>query len=862
MTLIGKSLPHDSAVTHVTGESLYIDDIAPRVNEVFVEVFVSPSAHGLITSFDYSAALKVSGVIGVFTHKDLACNKFGPILQDEVLLAQELVEFVGQPIAVVAAESREAAREARQAIKVAIDELPPIFTVKEAIAAGQFLDKPYSICRGDTLRALAEAPHVLEGCLTMAGADHFYLESQACIAYPQEQQGLLLYSSTQNPSEVQHMVAHLLGLRLNQVVCVVKRMGGGFGGKECQATHPAAMAALVALKTQRPARIVYTKDDDMQWTGKRHPFENLYKVGFNDEGRILGLEANLYADGGAHNDLSTAVLGRALTHIDNAYFLENVKVVGRIAKTNLSPNTAFRGFGGPQGIITIENILEEIAVYLGKDALDVRKANLYGLEERNITHYGQVVSDNTLPEIFTGLGGSCDYAQRRKEIAGFNAASKAHLRGMAFTAVKFGISFTNKVLNQANALVNIYLDGSIQVSTGATEMGQGVNTNIKMLVADEFGLAPEDVVVMPTSTEKNNNTSATAASSATDLNGSAAVDACKKLKANIALAVSHYLAAQEGYLSSSASPLPNLKGSAADEASLLLRANIAKVAAAQPVFPKEEVVASKSDSSCDMGSSNAHIRFEQGFVYDERQPEKKIPFDVAVRLAYKERLPLGERGHYATKGIEFDWETGKGSPFLYFTNGAACSEVEIDRLTGQLKLLRTDILMDVGKSINPMINRGQILGAFAQGLGWLTTEELCYSGKGELLSHSPTTYKIPGVYDMPEILHCQMLEGPNVQNIKGTKAVGEPPLVLAVSVWMAVKNALSYVSSGQIPILDTPATGEEILMRLTQLQNALSEPNWHADSPLLSRGASWACASRQARVMGEAISGAVNERAV
>ncbi|MBU6450471.1 MAG: xanthine dehydrogenase molybdopterin binding subunit [Cyanobacteria bacterium REEB67] len=793
---VGRNIPHDSAALHVSGESVYIDDMPYQHNEVLVGFLGSPYAHGRIKNLDFSAALKIDDVVALFTYKDLAKNVFGPITQDEILLVEEESQFIGQPIVVIAARTPAAIKAARAAIILDMEELEPILSVDAAIAHERFIDKTYSIARGDIEAAFAEAEHIIEGRLVIGGADHFYLESQAALVYPGELNQLVVHSSTQNPSEVQHEVAHLLGLQLNQVVVITKRMGGGFGGKECQATHVAVMAALVAQKIKRPARMIFDKDTDMRVTGKRHPFQNDYKVAFTADGEITALQARLYADGGAYNDLSTAVLGRALTHIDNAYFIANVDVVGKIARTNFPPNTAFRGFGGPQGIITIENIIEEVANYLGKDALDLRMRNCYGITDRNITHYGQIVANNTLPNLFSELYQSSNYKSRLAKVKRFNAESKTHLKGMSMTAVKFGISFTNNFLNQANALVNIYQDGTIQVSTGATEMGQGVNTNIRMLVAEEFAIDVNQVIVMATSTEKNNNTSATAASAATDLNGAAAVNACRELLELLKPVAARYFAAKE----------------------------------------------------IGIGAFPERIVFEDGHIFDDRRPENRLSFAQLVGMAYRERVPLGARGHYATQGIGFDWSVGKGSPFLYYTNGTCVSEVTIDRFTGDLKVDRVDILMDIGRSINPMINRGQIIGAFIQGMGWLTTEDLRYSSAGALLSYSPTTYKIPNIYDTPPLFNVHTIENECTVNIRGTKAVGEPPLVLAVSTWTAVKNALSYVSGEHIATLATPASGEEILERLTYYaaQNKDGYQSWHGDaekSPLLARASSRAVGS-------------------
>jgi len=741
MSSVGKNIPHDSARGHVTGESIYVDDMPPLRGELIVDFFWSPVAHGRIRSLDIEKARAVPGVAALFTYRDLHHNLFGPIIKDEILLAEDTVTFIGQPIVVIAAESRQAIRAAKEAIVIDIERLEPVFTIDDARRKKQFIGPVRHIRRGDADRAFASARHILEGTWINGGQDHFYLESQAAIAVPGEFDQLTIHSSTQNPSEVQEVIAHLLGLPINKVTVVTKRMGGGFGGKECQATHPAAIAALVALETRRPARIAYNKDDDMRITGGRHPFQNDWKVGFDDDGVISAMRVDFYSDGGAYADLSPAVMGRAMTHAENAYFIPNVEIHGTVCRTNYPPNTAFRGFGGPQGVINIENILEEIAVYLKLDPLDVRTRNCYGIDDRNVTPYGQTLKNNTLPRLFRDIRERADYDRRVAEVAQFNAASRTHLRGLACTAVKFGISFNTKFLNQANALVNVYLDGSVQVSTGATEMGQGVNTKIKQVVADEFGIDAEHVIVMPTSTEKNNNTSATAASSGADLNGGAAVDACRKIRARMAAVAAEHFG----------------------------------------------------------------------------RPYEEVPFAELVKRCHLERVSLGDKGFYATEHLDWNADTGCGTPFLYFTKGCAVSEVEIDRFTGAMRVLRSDVLMDIGKPINPGIDRGQITGAFVQGMGWLTNEEMRYTPDGDLLSHSPTTYKIPNIQDLPPVFNVDWIENDgNTLNLRSSKAVGEPPLLMAISVWMAVKNALSFVSGGAIPKLTAPATGEEILRRLTQ----------------------------------------------
>ncbi|MGZ5434247.1 MAG: xanthine dehydrogenase molybdopterin binding subunit, partial [Thermoanaerobaculia bacterium] len=609
----GKDVPHDSARGHVTGESLYIDDIPPMAGELVVDFVWSPFAHARIKSIDLPPA--IPGVVALYTYRDVHHNLLGPILQDEPLLAEGVCTFRGQPIVVIAAETREAATRAKSAIRIDFEELKPIFTIDDAIAAQSFIGPTRVIRRGDADAALASAEHVLEGTFVNGGQDHFYLESQAALVVPGEFGAVTVYSSTQHPTEVQEVIAHLLGIDMSEVVVTTKRMGGAFGGKEAQATHPAAMAALVARNTRRPARIVYDKDLDMHATGKRHPFENRYRVGFTGTGEIVAMKVDLYSDGGAYADLSPAVMARAMTHAENAYYIPDVEIRGTVCRTNSPPNTAFRGFGGPQGVATMENIIEEIAATLKRDALEVRRANCYGVDTRNVTPYHQVLEHNTLPRLFAELTDKCDYASRMKAVRDFNASSPTHLKGLSMTAVKFGISFNTKFLNQANALVNVYLDGSVQVSTGATEMGQGVNTKIRQLVADELRVPLERVQVMPTSTEKNNNTSATAASSGADLNGKAAVDACRRIRARL-----------------------------------------------------DEV---------------------------ERKHNSTLSFEELVRKAYMERQPLGERGFYATERIDWDWTEGKGHPFLYFTMATACSEVLIDRFTGDLKVLRSDVLLDI-----------------------------------------------------------------------------------------------------------------------------------------------------------------------
>ena len=774
MGVIGKDIPHDSARGHVTGRSLFIDDMPFARNELLVDFLGSPVAHGLIESLDLDAARKVEGVVAVFTAKDVpGHNTFGPVVKDEQLLVEETAMFLGQPVVLIAATTQPALRAAKKAIKLTMRSLPPIFSIDDAIAASSFLGGERVVARGDAAAALKDAKHVLEGSLTVGGQEHFYLESQAAIAYPGEHGAMTVHSSTQHPTEVQTLVAEVLGVPFNHVTCIAKRMGGAFGGKETQAAQPAMMAALVAAKTGRPARVVYNKDDDMRTTGKRHPFKSWYTVGFDDEGQITALDLKLFSNGGCSTDLSFAVLERSMLHSDNAYFLPNVRITGRVCRTNLPSNTAFRGFGGPQGVVNVENIIEEIALSLGIDPLEVRRRNCYGIEDRNTTPYGQLVRNNTLPRIFSKLSDNANYTSRRREVESFNGASKTHLRGLAMTPVKFGISFTKKTLNQANALVNIYTDGTVMVSTGATEMGQGVHTRVRQIVADELGIPYDAVIVGATSTDKNHNTSPTAASSGTDLNGAAAQVACRKLRERLAEFAARELA----------------------------------------------------DASAGLDFSCENVRFENGMVFDARDPSRSMRFVELICRAYIERINLGERGFYATPGVDFNRETGKGHPFLYFTNGAACSEVLIDRFTGEMKVTRVDLLMDAGQCINPGIDRGQVVGGFIQGMGWVTTEELKYSDTGVLLSYSPTTYKIPAITDVPEVFNVAFLDNPdNAISLYRSKALGEPPLLLGISVWAAAKHALSFAgSTRQIPKLDLPASVEQIFTVITRHTRGIAQ---------------------------------------
>lgn len=765
MPSVGKPIPHDAALGHVTGQAPYIDDLRPLAGELCVGFVGSPVAAGKILSVDTSAASAIPGVIGCYTVADVpGHNLFGVVVFDEPFLADGEVLHLGQPVVVIAAETPAALERARKAVRIECEAAEALLDLVESIRRKKFLGPLRRIARGNVDEELASAPHRLSGEFSSGGQEQFYLESQAAIAYPGEQGQVVVHSSTQNPTEIQALVAEMLGVGQHEVVCICKRMGGAFGGKESQAAIPAMMAALVARKTGRAARVIYNKDDDMRVTGKRHPYFSQWDVSFGDDGRIRALRVAYYSNGGISTDLSLAVMERTLLHTDSCYFLPNVELTGQVCFTNIPSNTAFRGFGGPQAMAVIENILESIAEHLGLDAFDVRTRNVYGVGERNTTPYGQLFDKNHLPEIFATLAAKSQYRKRRDEISAFNRESRTHLRGLAMTGVKFGISFTTKFLNQGNALVNVYTDGSVQVSTGATEMGQGVNVKIRQLVADEFGLDVQRVSVMATSTEKNINTSPTAASAGTDLNGAAAVKACREIKRRI----------------------------------------------------RQFAAVRLSDAKAGLGPSASHVQFRDGHVLDSRRPDHRIPFGQLCAEARRERVDLGARGFYATPGVDFNRETGQGTPFFYYTQGAAVAEVLIDRFTGDLRVPRVDLLMDIGRSINPGVDRGQVIGGFIQGMGWVTTEALVYDAKGDLLSHSPTTYKIPAITDVPEVFNVATFDNnDNVRNVYRSKAVGEPPLMLGIAVWAAAKNALSYLSTRASAELLLPATGEELLRCMT-----------------------------------------------
>ena len=752
---VGTAHPHESAHLHVAGAAPYIDDLPELAGTLHAALGLSPVAYGTLRGIDLARLRAQPGVVAVFSAGDIpGANDCGPIVHDDPILAADTVRYVGQPVFAVVATSRDAARRAAALAKqvLQIDPLPAVLTALEAHAQQQYVVPPMHLARGDAEAALAAAPHRLQGTFSLGGQEQFYLEGQISYALPQEGGGLLIHCSTQHPSEMQQVVAHALALPAHAVQVQCRRMGGGFGGKESQSALFACVAALAARALQRPVKLRPDRDDDMLVTGRRHGFEFAYDVGHDDSGKVLGVSVDMVANAGHSADLSPPVLTRALCHFDNAYWLPAVAMHGFCARTNTQSNTAFRGFGGPQGALAIEVILDRIARRLGADPLAVRRANFYGTTSHNVTPYGQVVEDNIIDPLVAQLAGRCAYADRRAAIAAFNATSPVLKKGLALTPVKFGISFNVAHFNQAGALVHVYADGSVLVNHGGTEMGQGLNTKVAQVVAHELGIGFGRVRVTATDTQKVANTSATAASTGSDLNGKAAQDAARQVRERLAA----LWAAQVG------------------------------VAAGAVQFANGQVTAG----------------------------DHRIAFDTLVAQAYTARVQLWSDGFYATPGLHWDRATLQGRPFFYFAYGAACAEVVVDTLTGEHKLLRADILHDVGRSLNPAIDIGQVEGAFIQGMGWLTMEELRWHPQtGQLLTHAPSTYKIPTANDCPPQLHVQLYDADNpADTIHRSKAVGEPPLLLPFSVFLAITDAISAAGGHRRdPPLRAPATPEAVL---------------------------------------------------
>lgn len=750
---VGRTHAHESARAHVMGTATYVDDIPEVRGTLHAAPILSTVAHGKLLGVDARAALAMPGVRTVVLPADIPGDPIlATFVHDEPIFAGAKVEYVGQVVGLVVADTVMQARRAARKVQLQIEPLPAILDVREAVRRKSFVLDPVVVRRGDPEQGIERAPHRLQGSLEVGGQEHFYLEGQVAYALPLEQDQWWIHSSTQHPGEVQHWVAHALGLPSSAVTVECRRMGGGFGGKETQAGHLAVWAALAANKLQRPVKLRLDRDDDFMVTGKRHPFAYDYTVGFDGTGLITGLKLMLAANCGFSADLSGPVADRAVFHADNAYFLSDVEITSYRCKTNLQSQTAFRGFGGPQGMIVTEAILGDIARTLGLDPLQVRMRNLYGINERNVTHYQMQVEDNILQPLMERLAASCGYQRRREEIARWNAAQPVIRRGLALTPVKFGISFTATFFNQAGALVHVYTDGSVQVNHGGTEMGQGLNTKVAQLVADELGVPYERVRVTAAHTGKVPNASATAASSGTDLNGRAAQFAAREVRERLAA----YVAGKQG---------------------------------------------------CRPGQ----VIFQDGKV---SAPDAALSWEQVVDDAYHARVQLWSDGFYKTPKIHYDKATLTGRPFYYFAYGAACSEVAIDTLTGESRVLKVDILHDVGRSINPAIDIGQIEGGFIQGMGWLTTEQLVWDGQGRLTTHAPSTYKIPATGDLPAHFHIALWPEPNREdNVGGSKAVGEPPFMLAISVWEALRDAVGAARGG-VARLDAPATAENVLRAL------------------------------------------------
>jgi xanthine dehydrogenase large subunit len=755
----GAAVRHDSAHLHVSGRALYVDDIPLPANALHAAFGLSSIAHGRIRTLDLAPLRRMPGVEDVVLARDVPGeNNYGSAVHDDPIFADALVQYAGQPLFAVAARSYAAARKAARAAHIEYEPLPAILDIRAALAAQSFVLPSERLTRGRPHEALERAPHRLCGALEIGGQDHFYLEGQIAIAVPQEDGAMLIYSSTQHPSEVQQIVAHALGKPAHAITVQCRRMGGGFGGKETQPALIAAAVAVLSHKTGRAVKLRIDRDVDMLMTGKRHDFLAEYDVGFGDDGRLSGLDVMLASRCGYSADLSGPVNDRAMMHLDNAYYLADVAIVSHRCKTHTVSNTAFRGFGGPQGMMVIEHILDEIARTLDMDPLEVRRANFYGTDSRNETHYGQTITDNVIARLVDRLAASGRYRERRQEVAAWNGANSVIKRGLALTPVKFGISFTSTMFNQAGALVHVYTDGTVLLNHGGTEMGQGLFTKVAQVVAAEFGLPLAAIRVSATDTSKVPNTSASAASASSDLNGKAAQAAARTIRDRLIRHASEAFAVDAG-----------------------------------------------------------EVRLRDGWVL--LGTGRRLAFADLVLHAYKARISLSSTGYYRTPHIEWNKGTMRGRPFYYFAYGAALCEVAIDTLTGETQLLCTDILHDVGSSLNAAIDIGQIEGGFLQGVGWLTSEELWWNARGELQTHAPSTYKIPTARDWPAKACVQLFDEPNrEETIYRSKAVGEPPLMLAIAVFHAIRDAVASCGGvGSRPALSAPATPEAVLRALRGL---------------------------------------------
>ena len=750
-----KNIEHESAVKHVTGKAIYTDDISEPKNLLHAVIGYSNCSKGVIKKIDYIDVLSSEGVVDIITEKDIeGINDVGPIFKGDKIFTSKNIEYYGQPIFAVIAKTNNLAKKAALKVKIDLKISKPIVSIEEALKKKSFVLKPKHLTRGDIKDGFKKSDNILKGKLYSGGQDHFYLEGQIAMTIPQEDNNFLVYSSTQHPSETQQIIGKVLKQNYNSIHVIVRRIGGGFGGKETQSFLFAAITSIAAKKLSKPVKLRVDRDDDMIMTGKRHDFLFDYEVGFNNSGEILALKIMMASRCGISPDLSGAINDRAIYHIDNAYFLPNIEINSYRCKTNTVSNTAFRGFGGPQGMFCIENIIENIAQKLNREASEIRKINFYKDKIKNTTHYGMRITDNVIEDIFNKLIKKSNYKKRKVEINNFNKKNKVLKKGIAITPVKFGISFTTTHLNQGGALVHIYTDGSIHLNHGGIEMGQGLMTKLALVASNEFGLNYENIKISSTDTEKVPNTSASAASATTDINGAAIVNAINNIKSGL------------------------------------------------------------NEFIYDYFKTNSKIKYENNFVYFDK---RKISFKELINTAYLNRIPLSSSGFYKTNKINVNTKTLQGRPFLYFTYGAAVTEVIIDKLTGENKILQVDIIHDVGNSINKRIDKGQIEGGYIQGLGWLTTEEVSWKSNGVLTTHSPSTYKIPTAGETPFKFNVEIYDrGFNKEKvINRSKAVGEPPFMLAISSFIALKDAVYNANKGKnSENLIAPATAENILKSL------------------------------------------------
>ena len=750
-----KNIEHESAVKHVTGKAIYTDDISEPKNLLHAVIGYSNCSKGVIKKIDYKDVLSSEGVVDIITEKDIeGINDVGPIFKGDKIFTSKNIEYYGQPIFAVIAKTNNLAKKAALKVKIDLKISKPIVSIEEALKKKSFVLKPKHLTRGNIKDGFKKSDNILKGKLYSGGQDHFYLEGQIAMTIPQEDNNFLVYSSTQHPSETQQIIGKVLKQNYNSIHVIVRRIGGGFGGKETQSFLFAAITSIAAKKLSKPVKLRVDRDDDMIMTGKRHDFLFDYEVGFNNNGEILALKLMMASRCGISPDLSGAINDRAIYHIDNAYYIPNIEINSYRCKTNTVSNTAFRGFGGPQGMFCIENIIENIAQKLNREASEIRKINFYKDKIKNTTHYGMRITDNVIEDIFNKLIKKSNYKKRKAEINNFNKKNKVLKKGIAITPVKFGISFTTTHLNQGGALVHIYTDGSVYLNHGGIEMGQGLMTKLALVASNEFGLNYEHIKISSTDTEKVPNTSASAASATTDINGAAIVNAINNIKSGL------------------------------------------------------------NEFIYDYFKTNSKIKYENNFVYFDK---RKISFKELINTAYLNRIPLSSSGFYKTDKINVNTKTLQGRPFLYFTYGAAVTEVIIDKLTGENKILQVDIIHDVGNSINKRIDKGQIEGGYIQGLGWLTTEEVSWKSNGVLTTHSPSTYKIPTAGETPFKFNVEIYDrGFNKEKvINRSKAVGEPPFMLAISSFIALKDAVCNANKGKnSENLIAPATAENILKSL------------------------------------------------